>query len=313
MRPLILAAALLSAAAFAFDNPAQAADGGAYARQNADAVCGFLPYRPAGDGRFDEPRRQPEAAAKIGPQTTYPFAWDLARPGFLAAEVAEDLIAGNSAEAVRGVHGSALSLGEYMLFAANKFAARPAAPASDDVRVVLAAERPQTFHAIYVQSNAAYEAAVEALDAPTTDAAALQRTADSWRPAYALVAKAQADDKRIELLATDLSADEVAEKEAVVCLAHGVALLAAGAPAADAKAAAARWAERPELNVRKLNRDLRASAFDYEDAGDDLAAMIAALPDGALDLAAMRTVAKAYATYVAMAKTLYETGKRLAQ
>ncbi|MEK9827323.1 MAG: hypothetical protein VXA88_03685, partial [Rhodospirillales bacterium] len=50
-------------------------------------VCGYLPYRPAGEGRFG-PSREETLPAKIGGQATYALALDLLRPTFLAAEVA---------------------------------------------------------------------------------------------------------------------------------------------------------------------------------------------------------------------------------
>lgn len=308
---ITLAAALAALAALAAAQPAAAAG---YGAQNASETCGFLPYRTEGADRFAGGRTDPPATATIGPQATYPFAWDLARPAFLAAEVAEDLLAGKPPEAVAGVHGGALSLGEYMLFAANKFEARPAPSTSTDVRVALAAERPMTFHLIYAHAKTAYEAVVAELQADAPDPAALAPVAISWRPAYALVAKAQADDKRIELLATDLSTDAVAEKEAVACLAHAVAALAGDADAtARAQASAARWATRPGVDARGLDRSVRAAFFDYEDAGDDLASAIRDLPASPTDDDAMRAVAKSYAAFVTAAKSLHEARRRLAQ
>lgn len=306
-RTFALAAAMLAA------TPLAAAAGETYGDQNAQEVCGFLPYRPIGPDRFAAPRPEADRPARIGAQTAYPFAWDLARPGFHAAEVAEDIIDGRPLEAVRDVHGGPLSLGEYMLHAARKFEARPETPETDDVRVALAAERPLTFHLIYLHSKQSYDAVVALLepDAGTPDPATLSTAAASWRPAYALVAKAQADDKRIELLDSHLDADAIAEKEAVACLAHAVAALAEDASAtARAKASAARWESRPVVNIRKVGRGLRTVIFEYEDAGDDLADAISGLPDGPADLDAMRPVAKAYADFVGAAKALYEARKQ---
>jgi len=98
-------------------------------------------------------------------------------------------------------------------------------------------------------------------------------------------------------------------------LAHAVAFAASqGATAGSdaAKAAAARWATRPAVNARALERSVRGAFFDYEDAGDDLAASIAELPPGPIDLAAMRGVAKTYAEFVRAAKALGEA-ERAAQ
>lgn len=291
---------------------ANAASDGAqpgYAAQNETALCGFLPYRPADGDRFAEPRQLPADKATIGVQATYSFAWDLARPSFMAAEVAEDLINGASVEQVRKLHGAALSLGEYMLFAAKEFetAPTPDPRAADDIRVALAAERPQTFHNIYVAAKHDYEAIVAEIGAGAEDDAGLKEIALAWRPAYALVAKAHADDKRIELLDTNLDADAIAEKEAVACLAHAVALAAgpgASEGPASAKAATARWTERPPVDARSLGRAVRGAFFDHEDAGDDLTAAINALPDGPVDLASMRAVASAYAEFVTTATAL---------
>lgn len=304
----------LALAGIAFSGVAHA---GAFDAANRDQVCGYLPYRADGPARFDAPRREAATAARIGPQATYPFAWDMARPAFLAAEVAEDLLAGRSVEAARGVHGGALSLGEYMIFAAKRFEAPPTTPETEDERVLLAAERPVTFHRIYVHSKESYEALVAHLtpDGPAPETP-LEELALAWRPAYALAAKAQADDKRIELMSTFLDGDAVAEKEAVACLAHSVALLAGGADGAAtglAKAAAARWETRPAVNARKLPRSVRSAFFDYEDAGDDLAAAVAELPDGVVETAAMQAVAKRFAAFVTAAKSLHEGRRALAE
>lgn len=280
----------------------------AYDAQINTSICGFLPYRSADGDRFAKPRTMPAAKAKIGRQATYPFAWDLARPSFLAAEVAEDLLEGTNLQQVRQMHGASLSLGEYMLDAAKEFQTPPATTPdrAKDIRVALAAERPITFHRIYAKAKIDYDAIVAAIDAGAEDNVKLAEIALAWRSAYALIAKAHADDKRIELLDTNLDADQTAEKEAVACLAHAVAL-AAGEGAtvgSDAvKAAAARWATRPAVNARTLDRGVRGSFFDYEDAGDDLAAAIAELPSGPIDLAAMRGVAKTYSAFVAASKS----------
>ncbi|MGZ0190172.1 MAG: hypothetical protein ACKVH0_19590 [Alphaproteobacteria bacterium] len=275
----------------------------------SDAVCGFLPYRALGPDQFSTPRAV-TGKAKIGPQAAYPFAWDLARPTFLSAEVAEDLLAGKTTDAVREIHGTGLSLSEYMLQAANKFEVPPEPVATSDVRVVLAAERPANFHKIYMHSKEAFDAVVLMLEpSATDDKAGLQKIADAWRPAYAMVAKAQADDKRIELLSTNLETDGVAEKEAVACLAHAV-VTAAGVSetaAEKAKAAAARWQNRPEVNARSLPKTARTEFFEYEDSGDAVAAAINALPSGPVSTDAFRTIAKSYATYVAAAKSLNTT------
>ncbi len=301
------AACLLATGALLAAAPAKAASPPDLDRSS---VCGFLPYRDAGPDRFAGPRRQADKVAKVGPQTTYSLAWDLARPVLLAAELAEDLLAGQSVDAVRDVHGGALSLGEYMLHAAQNFAAAPPAPESDDFRVLLAAERPANFHRIYAHAKQGYEelAAMLAPDAAPPDPATLKRIAASWRPTYGMLAKAQADDKRIELIATDLDADAVAEKEAVACLAAAIAAAAGdwADAAAVAKAAAARWPLRPTVNARALAKAARVPFFEYEDAGDALAAKIEALPDGPVDDAAFRDVGKAYVAFVAASKAYYE-------
>ncbi|MEQ9121703.1 MAG: NAD(+) synthase [Alphaproteobacteria bacterium] len=191
--------------------PAAAGAQSAYETADAALVCGFLPYRSDGADRFAGPRAAPESAATIGPQATYPLAWDLARPSFLAAEIADALLAGQSAEAVRATQGAALSLGEYMLHAAADLAAEPSAPATDDMRLRLAAERPRTFHRLYVRAKADHEAVVAHVTPGAAPAQPLSALSAAWRPAYALLAKAQADDKRIELLATGLDAAAVAE------------------------------------------------------------------------------------------------------
>lgn len=281
----------------------------AYDAQINNSVCGFLPYRPADGDRFANPRTMPAAKANIGSQATYPFAWDLARPSFLAAEVAEDLLEGTNLQQVRKTHGAALSLGEYMLDAAKEFQTPPEAVpgAAEDIRVALAAERPITFHRIYAKAKTDYDAIVAEIDAGAEDKEKLAEIALAWRSGYALVAKAHADDKRIELLDTNLDADRAAEKEAVACLAHAVAFAAgegASAGSDAVKAAAAQWTTRPAVNARALDRSVRGSFFDYEDAGDDLAAVIADLSPGPVGLAAMRDVAKAYAAFVGATKAL---------
>jgi len=280
------------------------------ASADATRVCGFLPYRPDGAERFAAERAAPESAANVGAQATYPLAWDLARPSFLAAEIADALLAGQSAAAVRATQGAALSLGEYMLHAAADLAAPPAEPDTDDMRLWLAAERPRTFHLLYVAAKADHEAIVAHVTPGAAPARSLEALSASWRPAYALLAKAQADDKRIELLATGLDAAAVAEKEAVACLAHAVRLAFAAdtsGSASLAKASAARWAARPPVDARALPRPARAPFFDHEDAGDVLARRIAALPDGPADAAALKDLAKDYAAFVETARALHDT------
>ena len=272
------------------------------------AVCGFLPYRATGPSRFTTPRAI-TGKAKIGPQATYSLAWDLARPTFLSAEVAEDILDGKSLDAVRDAHGTGLSLSEYMLHAAKKFEIAPEPVTDADIRIALAAQRPGNFYKIYMHSLATFSAIVEMLeDEAASDKPGLQKIADAWRPAYAMVAKAQADDKRIELLGTNLEVHAVAEKEAVSCLAHAVASAASNSKTASesAKAAAARWQTRPEVNARKLPKLARNEFFEYDDAGDAVAAAIDALPPGPVGTEAFRPVAKAYAAYAAAAKTLHE-------
>jgi|GEM_PF-1805785 len=292
---------------------AVAAGTDAYHAANASEVCGYLPYRADGDARF-ETGRDPAETANVGPQATYPFAWDLARPSFLAAEIADDLIAGRSIDEVRGAHGAALSLGEFMLHAARQLEAEPAAPASDDERLALAAERPLNFHRLYTRSKRAYEAIVAHVtpDGPETPAMTLKEIARDWRPAYAVLAKAQADDKRVELISTELDADAVAEREAVACLAHAVAILAGDADVdavTRAKASAARWPLRPLVNARALSRAARVPFFDYEDAGDALAQAVAALPATPPGPEAVRQIGGAYATFVTAAKALHEASR----
>lgn len=289
--------------------PGAAGAQSAYEAADAALACGFLPYRSDGADRFAGPRAAPESAATVGPQATYPLAWDLARPSFLAAEIADALLAGQSPEAVRATQGAALSLGEYMLHAAADLAAEPSAPETDDMRLRLAAERPRTFHRLYVRAKADHEAVVAHVTPGAAPAQPLSALSAAWRPAYALLAKAQADDKRIELLATGLDAAAVAEKEAVACLAHAVRLaFAADADGgmALARASAARWGVRPPVDARALPRAARAPFFDHEDAGDALAQRIAALPDGAPDRAALKDLAKAYADFVETARSLHD-------
>ncbi len=290
--------------------PAANASAAPYDAQQASEACGYLPYRAAGPERFATPRLQPEAPADVGAQATYTLAWDLARPAFLAAEAADDLRAGRSVEAVRSVRGGALSLGEYMLFAAKQFDAPPPAIDTADERKALAAERTRNFYLIYAHAKASYESISAHLSDAPPPAEDLDRLSRAWRPAFALTAKAQADDKRIELLATTLDEAAILEREAAVCLAHAVAFLAGSGPADEpvpqAQASAARWAERPIVNARALARDARTAFFDYEDAGDALAAEVAGLPDGPVDDAAMRPVVKAYAAFLEAAKTLHE-------
>lgn len=299
LSPGLMAALLIAATVPAVASPIEA--GG--------EACGYLPYRANGEARFTTPRT-PEGQASVGPQTTYPFAWDLARPAMMTAEVAEDVVAGKPMDAVRGVHGAALSLGEYMLHAAQRFETPPEVEASDDPRVRLAARRPVTFHEIYVHSKASFDGLVAVLaeDAPAEVVAEAADLALAWRPAYALVARAQADDKRLELLSTDLDADAVAEKEAVACLAHAVAVAAEGGPnaGAAARAAAARWETRPSVNARSLPRAARSPFFDYEDAGEELAQALVAAPDGEMTADQLRPIAKTYATFVAAAKSLHQ-------
>ncbi len=311
--------ALPASLALAIIAPAKAGAGvesNAYANANRTEVCGYLPYRGAGPDRFQNARLAAATKATVGPQATYPFAWDLARPAFLAAEVADDLIAGRSVEAVRSARDASLSLGEYMLFAAKNFETAPTTPETEDERLLLSAERPANFHRLYAHAKASYDQAVAHITTGATPTTPLDRLAAAWRPAYALVAKAQADDKRIELVATSLDGDAIAEKEAVACLAHAVALLAAtdntpadAAETARAQASAARWATRPTVDARALPRQARSAFFDYEDAGDALAEAIANLPPGPPDIEALRSIAKTYATFVTAAKSLHDQTK----
>lgn len=290
--------------------PALGASATPYDAQNASEACGYLPYRINGPKRFAAPRIRPDAPAAVGAQATYTFAWDLARPAFLAAEAADDLRAGRPVEAVRNVRGGALSLGEYMLFAAKQFDAPPPPIDTTDERKALAGERSRNFYLIYAHAKASFESIAAHLSDAPPPADGLAPLSRAWRPAFVLTAKAQADDKRIELLSTDLGEDAILEREAVVCLAHAVVLLGQ-AETADglvplAQAAAARWVERPVVNARALRRDARMTFFDHEDAGDALAAMIAETPAGPVDDAAMRNVAEAYAAFLEASKSLHE-------
>lgn len=190
-----------------------------------------------------------------------------------------------------------------MLFAAKEFDAPPPAASSEDVRIMLAAERPLNFHRLYRMAKENYEAVAGYLTADPTPAplpTAVSAATGVWRPTYGLLAKAQADDMRIELLASTLSEDDIAEKEAVACLAHAVAHLgdAEAAGGVDrAKAAAARWSERPPVNVRALPREARTAFFDYEDSGDAVAEKIAALGPGQPDADAYLAIAKEYGAF----------------
>jgi len=301
---LFLLAALVSAT--------QASTG---ARAAESAVCGPLPYREAGDDRFSGPRAIPDEKATVGPQFTYPFAWDLARPAFVASAIAEALETGMSAKDAAAKFGAPMSLSEYMLFAAKQFEAAPPPPADGaDIRVRLAASRPETFHRIYLLSKESFDGAAALL---REEAGAAERdgliakTTSAWRRAYVLIAAAQANDKRIELLDTGLDDEAALAIEAVACIADAIAAAAADAPgaAAAARAAAARWPERPAVNVRKLPKAAREPFFAMEDAGDEIEAAFKEMEGGPISDANFRTLAKAYATFAEAAREFHENRK----
>lgn len=270
-------------------------------------TCGYLPYRPGGKDRFG-PSREQALPAKIGGQASYALALDLLRPTFLAAEIADDLLMGKTKDEIRDTAGSALSLGEYMLFSAKQFAEPPKETENADFRRRLAEARAQTFHAIYMLSKTNYETIasnVRSEDSPNKDA--LMKVSKAWRPAYALLAKTQADDKRIELLASDLDMDSVLEKEAEVCLVHAVHVIALDQSDSinQAHASIKRWDARPLVNARALPKAARAPFFDREDVGDELAAKILSLEPGSINLNQFKAISELYAQFVDASKVLH--------
>ena len=270
-------------------------------------VCGYLPYRPAGEGRFG-PSREETLPAKIGGQATYALALDLLRPTFLAAEVAEDLLTGRSIDEIKESAGSALSLGEYMLHSAKHFGESPKQTENADFRRQLAESRSKNFHSVYMLSKTNYDGIVqEIMSKNSPNIEKLMEISKAWRPAYALLAKAQADDKRIELLASDLDIDGVLEKEAEVCLAHGIYLLALNAPEAVGKAQRSikRWDARPLVNARTLPKAARAPFFDREDVGDELATKILKMNSQSISIEEFRELSKLYAEFVDTSKVLH--------
>ena len=230
------------------------------------------------------------------------------RPTFLAAEVAEDLLAGRSIDEIKESAGSALSLGEYMLHSAKHFGESPKQTENADFRRQLAESRSKNFHSVYMLSKTNYDAIVqEIMSKNSPNIEKLMEISKAWRPAYALLAKAQADDKRIELLASDLDIDGVLEKEAEVCLAHGIYLLALNAPEAVGKAQRSikRWDARPMVNARTLPKAARAPFFDREDVGDELATKILKMNSQSISIEEFRELSKLYAEFVDTSKVLH--------
>ena len=276
-------------------------------QSDQNEVCGYLPYRPAGESRFG-PSREEALPAKIGGQATYALALDLLRPTFLAAEVADDLLAGRSIDEIKESAGSALSLGEYMLHSAKHFGDPPKQTEDADFRRQLAESRSKNFHSVYILSKNNYDAIVqEIMSKNGLNTKTLREISMSWRPAYALLAKAQADDKRIELLASDLDINGVLEKEAEVCLAHSVYLLAMDTPGAIDKAQRSikRWDARPLVNARTLPKAARAPFFDREDVGDELATKVLKINSQSISIEDFKDLSKLYAEFVDTSKVLH--------